>query len=89
LNNRTTNTMPLTPRQTEILSFVERHSADVGYPPTRAEIAKHFKFRSVNAAEEHLRAIERHGYIEIARGTARGIRVLRRPEVDRLVRHWK
>jgi repressor LexA len=32
-------------------------------------------FRSVNAAEQHLRALERKGAIEIASGASRGIRV--------------
>ena len=42
-------------------------------PPTRAEISATFGFRSPNAAEEHLRALERKGAIEISSGTARGI----------------
>jgi repressor LexA len=46
-----------------------------GMPPTRAEIAKTLKFRSVNAAEEHLRALERKGVIELLPGMSRGIRL--------------
>ena len=34
-------------------------------PPTRAEIALALGFRSANAAEEHLRALERKGAIEL------------------------
>jgi len=44
-------------------------------PPTRAEIAKALKFRSVNAAEDHLRALERKGVVELIPGTSRGIRL--------------
>lgn len=44
-------------------------------PPTRAEIARAIGFRSVNAAEEHLRALERKGAIELLPGTSRGIRL--------------
>ena len=44
-------------------------------PPTRAEIAHTLKFRSVNAAEEHLRALERKGVLELLPGTSRGIRL--------------
>lgn len=66
---------PLTPRQAEILallrSFTERHHR----PPTRAELAGHFGFRSPNAAEEHLRALARKGAIELVPGEARGIRL--------------
>lgn len=46
-----------------------------GYPPTRAEIAERMGFRSVNAAEQHLRALEKKGAIDIAAGSSRGIRV--------------
>jgi repressor LexA len=44
-------------------------------PPTRAEIAKDLGFRSINAAEDHLRALERKGVIELLPGTSRGIRL--------------
>lgn len=44
-------------------------------PPTRAEIADQLGFRSVNAAEEHLRALNRKGAIELLPGTSRGIRL--------------
>ena len=65
----------LTPRQRQILSLVQKVMHDTGMPPTRAEIAKSLKFRSVNAAEEHLRALERKGAIELLPGTSRGIRL--------------
>lgn len=66
----------LTPRQREILALIEREVAARGYPPTRAEIAQAFGFRSANAAEEHLRALARKGAIALEAGH-RGIRVLR------------
>ena len=44
-------------------------------PPTRAEIARELGFRSVNAAEEHLRALQRKGAIELLPGISRGIRL--------------
>jgi repressor LexA len=66
----------LTPRQREILALIEREVALRGYPPTRAEIAQAFGFRSANAAEEHLRALARKGAIALEAGH-RGIRVLR------------
>jgi repressor LexA len=67
--------LELTPRQRQILELIRRHIRDTGYPPTRAEIARELGFRSANAAEEHLRAMERRGAIEIQRGTSRGIRL--------------
>ena len=66
----------LTPRQQEILEFIKEFSYDEGYPPTRIEIAEAFGFRSPNAAEEHLRALDRKGVIELLSGSSRGIRVL-------------
>jgi repressor LexA len=65
----------LTPRQKQILFLVQKVMHETGMPPTRAEIAKTLKFRSVNAAEEHLRALERKGAIELLPGTSRGIRL--------------
>jgi len=46
-----------------------------GFPPTRAEIAERMGFKSVNAAEQHLRALEKKGAIEISAGSSRGIKV--------------
>jgi repressor LexA len=65
----------LTPRQKQILILIQKVMQDTGMPPTRAEIAKTLKFRSVNAAEEHLRALERKGVIELLPSTSRGIRL--------------
>jgi repressor LexA len=66
---------PLTDRQAEILRLVRDLTEVSGYPPTRAEIAEKMGFRSVNAAEQHLRALEKKGAIEISSGASRGIRV--------------
>ena len=65
----------LTERQAEILRLVRELTEVSGYPPTRAEIAERMGFRSVNAAEQHLRALEKKGAIEISSGASRGIRV--------------
>ena len=67
---------PLTERQAEILRLVRELTEVSGFPPTRAEIARSMGFRSVNAAEQHLRALEKKGVIEIMSGASRGIRVL-------------
>jgi repressor LexA len=65
----------LTERQQEILKLVRELTEVSGFPPTRAEIAERMGFRSVNAAEQHLRALEKKGAIEISSGASRGIRV--------------
>ena len=65
----------LTDRQSEILKLIRELTEVSGFPPTRAEIAARMGFRSVNAAEQHLRALEKKGAIEISSGTSRGIKV--------------
>ena len=63
----------LTKRQEEILNLIKSHIQDLGFPPTRADIAKSLGFKSPNAAEQHLRAIEKKGFINILSGASRGI----------------
>ncbi len=65
----------LTDRQSEILQLIRDLTEVSGFPPTRAEIAERMGFRSVNAAEQHLRALEKKGAIDILPGASRGIRV--------------
>lgn len=65
----------LTPRQSQILRFIQDSIGESGMPPTRAEIATHFKFKSANAAEEHLRAMARKGVLELLPGASRGIQL--------------
>ena len=55
----------LTPRQSEILDFIRQSLVDSGAPPTRDEIARAFGFRSLNAAEQHLQALQKKGLIEL------------------------
>ncbi len=65
----------LTSRQNQVLELIQNFIKETHRPPTRAEIAEALQFRSVNAAEEHLRALERKGAIELIPGTSRGIRL--------------
>lgn len=65
----------LTARQQNVLDFIVKTMNELGYPPTRAEISRALGFKSANAAEEHLRALERKGAIRVIRGTSRGIRL--------------
>ena len=68
-------TRPLTPRQQNVYDFIVKTMNELGYPPTRAEIARALGFRSPNAAEEHLRALSKKGVIRMIPGTSRGIRL--------------
>ena len=66
----------LTQRQREILNFISEFIEKYKFPPTRSELSKHFGFRSPNAAESHLRALEKKSVIGIERGVSRGITLL-------------
>jgi repressor LexA len=65
----------LTPRQREILELIQSFIDEFGMPPTRAEIARELGFRSANAAEEHLRALQKKGVLELMPGASRGIQL--------------
>jgi repressor LexA len=65
----------LTVRQRQVLHVIQRSIAETGMPPTRAEIAHQLGFRSANAAEEHLRALQRKGCVQLLAGASRGIQL--------------
>lgn len=65
----------LTPRQQEILELIQDTISETGMPPTRAEIAAALKFKSPNAADEHLKALQRKGVIDLIPGASRGIQL--------------
>jgi len=54
----------LTDRQREILDFITRSITSRGYPPTLREIGTHFGIRSTNGVNDHLRALEKKGYLQ-------------------------
>jgi repressor LexA len=65
----------LTPRQAQILNMIQEFISDSGMPPTRAEIARELGFKSANAAEDHLRALQRKGVLDLIPGASRGIQL--------------
>ena len=65
----------LTPRQKQILEMIQEFIYETGMPPTRAEIASELGFKSANAAEEHLRALQRKGVLDLVPGASRGIQL--------------
>lgn len=68
--------MPLTKRQSEILTYLQAHIADQGYAPSFEEIAERFSFQSLATVHEHLTNLERKGYIRRAYNESRSIEVL-------------
>ena len=67
----------LTKQQSKVLACVEVYLNKTGFPPTRAEICKELGFKSPNAAEMHLRALEKKGYISIQSGSSRGLSIVK------------
>jgi len=68
------NTM--TDAQERVYEFVRDFRRERSFPPTRAEIARAMGYKSANAAEECLRALEKKGVIRIHRGIARGLEIV-------------
>ncbi len=80
--------MELTRRQQQVLAFIQAEQHQAGRPPSLREIARHFGFRSMTAAQDHVRALGRKGALAHRPRQARGWQVrsplqsLRRPLVD-------
>jgi repressor LexA len=55
---------PLTDRQKQVLDFIGRSIERRGYPPTLREIGEHMGIRSTNGVNDHLKALEKKGYLE-------------------------
>jgi repressor LexA len=53
----------LTDRQLEVLRYIARQIEDQGYPPTIREIGEALDIRSTNGVNDHLKALERKGYL--------------------------
>jgi repressor LexA len=69
----------LTDRQREILTYIRQHITENGYPPTVREIGSAFGIRSTNGVADHLKSLERKGYL--ARGSLKS-RALRPIHVE-------
>jgi repressor LexA len=53
----------LTKRQEQTLDYIRKSIEERGYPPTLREIGEHMGIRSTNGVNDHLRALERKGYL--------------------------
>jgi repressor LexA len=70
---------PITKAQRDVLNAIRAYIRHNQMPPTRIEICKAMGFKSPNAAQDHLLALERKGFICIIPNISRGIRVVRHP----------
>lgn len=69
-------TKALTKRQTEVLEFIDQFIRDHSYPPTVREVAANFGFRSPRAAHDHMKALQKKGFIRSQPGKPRALEVL-------------
>ncbi len=53
----------LTARQRQALDYIQNCLTERGYPPTLREIGQHMGIRSTNGVNDHLKALERKGYL--------------------------
>jgi repressor LexA len=67
--------LELSPKQLEVLAFIQRFTQEHGLPPTRGEIASGLGLKNRQGIDQHLRALESKGAIELVPGISRGIRV--------------
>jgi repressor LexA len=65
----------LSPKQLEVLGFIGQFIAARGLPPTRGEIAQGLGLKNRQGIDQHLRALESKGVIELVPGISRGIRL--------------
>lgn len=66
----------ITARQQEVLNFIIDFSDKNLYPPTVRDIASHFNF-AIKAAQDHLAALQKKGYITNEKNLSRSISVVR------------
>jgi len=67
--------MELTARQREVFDFIGSFIKERGYPPSVREIGEHFHIYP-RAAFDHLKALERKGYLKRQGSMSRGLEIL-------------
>jgi repressor LexA len=72
-----TQSSMLTATQDRVYRFITEWKDNQGYPPTVREIAEGLGFKSLNNVRQHLKLIEKKGFLKISIGKARGIDVTR------------
>lgn len=72
------NLDPLTESQGRVLAYIRSYLHEHELPPTRREIAEALGFTSPNAAHEHIKILERRGFLTRTGSGPRGIRLHKR-----------
>ncbi len=71
-------TITLTKRQKELVDFLDRHIAKLGYAPTLQEIGNHFGLTSLATIHKHLTNLERKGLVRRKHNRSRALEVVQR-----------
>jgi repressor LexA len=66
----------LTKRQAQTLDYIKQSIDERGYPPTLREIGEFMGIRSTNGVNDHLRALERKGYLRREDMKSRALRLV-------------
>jgi len=74
----------LTQRQQMVLDFIRSSITERGYPPTLREIGARMGIRSTNGVNDHLRALERKGYLTREDMKSRALRPTGMPSIGSL-----
>lgn len=69
----------LTDRQREVYEFITRRIEEQGYPPTIREIGEEMGIRSTNGVNDHLKALEKKGYLAREGLKSRALRPVPQP----------
>src|SRR5687767_1946826 len=77
----------LTKRQAQTLDYIRRSIEQRGYPPTPREIGEYMGICWTNGVNDHLRALERKGYLKREDMKSRALQLVasaREPAANRL-----
>ncbi|MCS7205733.1 MAG: transcriptional repressor LexA [Leptospiraceae bacterium] len=75
----------LTQKQKQILEFITRYTKEKNYPPSIREIAEHFKI-TPKGAYDHLKAIEKKGFIKTEKNRSRAIEIVKSQEQQEFIK---
>jgi repressor LexA len=74
----------LTARQKEVLDFISSYIEEHAYPPTIREMAERFSI-SVKGAYDHVKALEKKGFIRLGENRSRALELTSRERPERSV----
>jgi repressor LexA len=71
----------LTNRQSQILDYITASISERGFPPTLREIGTFFGIKSTNGVNDHLKALEKKGFLLRDHLKSRAMRPLKQPDI--------